>query len=86
MRHGKQLDKHLFIELHSVYLLGVLSLFLPLLGALRQWAGLEPPFVSKTASLWVKTLFCIVERYKLMGVSQCISRCCIVLSCKIVST
>ena len=36
MRHRKQLDKHLFIELHSVYLLGVLSLFLPLLGALRQ--------------------------------------------------
>ena len=36
MRHGKQLDKHLFIELYSVYLLGVLSLFLSLLGVLRQ--------------------------------------------------
>ena len=36
MRHGKQLDKYLFIELHSVYLLGVLSLFLSLLGVLRQ--------------------------------------------------
>ena len=36
MRHGKQLDKYLFIELHSVYLLGVLSLLLSLLGVLRQ--------------------------------------------------
>ncbi len=25
MRHGKPLDKYLFIELHGMYLLGVLS-------------------------------------------------------------
>ena len=36
MRHGKPLDKYLFIELHSVYLLGVLSKLLSLLGVLRQ--------------------------------------------------
>ncbi len=32
-------DEHLFIELHSVYFLGVLSLLLSLLGALRQSKG-----------------------------------------------
>ena len=49
MRHGKQLDKYLFIELHSVYLLGVLSLFLSLLGVLRHKRTvilIELPFFS----------------------------------------
>ena len=38
----------------------------------RTRTGFEPPFVSKTASLRVKTMFCIVECYELMGVLQCI--------------
>ena len=50
---------------------------------LCQRAGLEPPIVLKTASLWVKTMFCIVERYKLLKVLHCIKvlHDCIMTNC-----
>lgn len=38
----------------------------------RTRTGFEPLFASKTASLRVKTMFCIVECYELMGVLHCI--------------